>query len=90
MTHANDLHVAMNNGELQWVGNTTLDFGNGVQVVYPFENLPYDKDGLPTKTDEERNAYIENLAQEQITKHQDAINQIQDAVNKGLYGVQTS
>jgi hypothetical protein len=88
MTHINDLHVARTNNQMTWVGNVKVDFGNEVTVTYPFDVRPYEQDNLPDMTAEERAAYAETLAQEQLTIHADDVAQTQDAVDKGFYGVQ--
>jgi hypothetical protein len=93
MDYKTDLHVAMINNQLMWVGG--VDVFNGEEIVtrFVFDAKPYDL------IDTETGMAINNMTVEQFTAYKDRLQQIEiskegnskfisdfeDAVNKGLY-----
>lgn len=86
MTKTVVYQVGMNGDTLSWVGTVKLDFGHDVEKIYTLPSTPFEV--LKDKTEEERTNYADNLAISLLEDKQDFIDQLQFAVDNGLYGTQ--
>ena len=86
MTQTVTYQVGMNGDTLSWVGTVRLDFGSSVLKAYILPTTAFAD--LKDKTEEERQAFAEDLAAVIIADKKEFIDQLQFAVDNNLYGTQ--
>lgn len=86
MTQEINYQVGMNGDTLSWVGTVKLDFGKDVQKIYTLPSTTFDE--LKDKTEDERKTFAANLAIVLLADKQEFLDQLQFAVDNGLYGTQ--